>query len=151
LVAYFLAWIIRPVTEMLYRRLKIPRVIGGSFSLLLLVAVFGAAFCMLVNILIRQAIEFIKNTPVYLGIIAEKLDSVCEHMDGLVGFNCGTLRGYLDDNIIRTVDMVKNDVMPKMTKNTISFTIKFVEGTHVGFSPTGSSPKRSTPTGLPST
>lgn len=126
LVAYFLAWIIRPVTEMLYRRLKIPRVIGGSFSLLLLVAVFGAAFCMLVNILIRQAIEFIKNTPVYLGIIAEKLDSVCEHMDGLVGFNCGTLRGFLDDNIIRTVDMVKNDVMPKMTKHTISFTIKFV-------------------------
>jgi hypothetical protein len=36
--AYFLAWIIRPVTEFLYRRLKIPRIVGGTVSLLVLTA-----------------------------------------------------------------------------------------------------------------
>jgi sporulation integral membrane protein YtvI len=126
LIAYFLAWIIRPVTELLYRRLKIPRIIGGTCSLILLVTVFGTALCMLINILIKQAIEFIKNVPVYLGVIAGKLDAVCEYFDGLVGFGCGTLRAFVDENILHTVNMVKTDVMPKISKHTISFTIKFV-------------------------
>lgn len=126
LVAYFLAWIIRPVTESLYRRLKIPRIIGGSCSLLLLVAVFGTAFCMLVNILIKQAIEFIKNIPIFLGIIAEKLDNICKHCDGLVGCHDGTLKAIVDENIMQTVNMVKTQVMPKITRHTISLTVKMV-------------------------
>lgn len=126
IVAYFLAWIIRPVTEMLYRRLKIPRIVGGSFSLILLIGVFGTAFCMLINILIKQAIQFVKNVPIYLNILADKLDSVCAYFDGLVGFNCGTMRTIVDDNIMQTVNMVKTDVMPKLTKNSITITIKFV-------------------------
>lgn len=126
LVAYFLAWIIRPVTEALYRRLKIPRIIGGTFSLILLVGVFGTAFCMLINILIKQAILFIKNIPIWLNVIAGKLDSICEHMDGLMGCNSGTIRTMVDDNLTQTVNMVKTDIMPKLTKHSISFTIKFV-------------------------
>jgi sporulation integral membrane protein YtvI len=126
LVAYFLAWIIRPVTELLNRRFKIPRIVGGAFSLILLVGVFGTAFCMLINILIKQAIEFVKNIPVYLGIIADKLDNICKYCDGLVGFNDGTLRAVVDDNIVNTINMVKTEVMPKITKHTISITVKMV-------------------------
>ncbi len=126
LVAYFLAWIIRPVTESLYRRLKIPRIIGSSCSLLLLVAVFGTAFCMFVNILIKQAIEFLKNIPIFLGIIADRLDSICKHCDGLVGCSDGTLKTIVDENIMQTINMVKTQVMPKITKHTISFTVKMV-------------------------
>ncbi|MDD3172681.1 MAG: sporulation integral membrane protein YtvI [Herbinix sp.] len=126
LVAYFLAWIIRPVTELLYRRLKIPRIIGGSFALILLVAVFGTAFCMLIKILIEQAIEFVKNVPIYLNMIADKLDAVCQHCDNLVGFDGGTIRNIVDDNIIQTINMVKQNIMPKITHQTISITIKFI-------------------------
>lgn len=126
IVAYFLAWIIRPVTERLYRRLKIPRIIGGSFSLILLLGVFGTAICMLIKILIRQGIEFVKNIPIYLGEIADKLDSICSQYDGVVGLQDGTIRTVLDENIMQTVTMVKSNVMPKITQNTISMTVKMV-------------------------
>lgn len=126
LVAYFIAWIIRPVTESLYRRFKIPRIVGGSFSLILLVAVFGTAIFMLIRILIRQAFELVKNIPVYLNVIADKLDIICKHCDDLAGLNCGTLRNIIDDNIIETVNMVKTSIMPKLTQHSISFTIKFI-------------------------
>lgn len=124
--AYFIAWIIRPVTDMLYRRLKIPRIIGGSCSLILLVAVFGTALCMLTKILIKQSIEFIKNVPIYMNYLADKVDALCKHCDGMLGYNCGTLRGVVDDNIMNTVNRIKTDVMPRMTQQTISMTIKFV-------------------------
>jgi len=126
MVASFLAWIIRPVTDVLYRRLKIPRIVGGSFSLLLLIAVFGTAFGMLIHILILQAIEFIKNIPIYLDLIAGKLDNICRHLDGLVGFDCGTIRTFVDENILQTITMVKTDVIPELTKHSISITVKFV-------------------------
>lgn len=126
LVAYFLAWIIRPVTEALYQRMKIPRVIGGSFSLLLLVGVFGTAFCMMINILIKQAILFIKNIPIWYDVIAGKLDSVCAYMDNLFGCNCGTVRNIVDDNLKNTVIMVKTDIIPKLTKQSIFITIQLV-------------------------
>ncbi len=125
-VAYFLAWIIRPITELLYRKLKIPRVIGGSFSLLLLVGLFGTAFFMLVNILLKQAIELIRNLPVYLNLIADKLDHICGYCDGLFGLAVGTIRTIVDDNIINTINMVKTDVMPNITKQTVSITVKMV-------------------------
>lgn len=125
-VAYFLAWIIRPVTETLYRRLKMPRIIGGSLSLILLVGVFGTAFGMLINILIKQAIQFIKNIPVWLNVLAGKLDLFCEYLDGLLGCNCGTMRTMVDDNLTQTVNMVKSNIMPKLTKHSFSITVKFV-------------------------
>jgi sporulation integral membrane protein YtvI len=126
LVAYFLSWIIRPVTEMLYRRLRIPKIFGGSLSLMLLLGVFGTAFCMLINILIKQAILFIRNFPVWLSMIAGKLDSICDYMDGLLGCSGGTMRNNVDDNLMQTVNMVKTDIIPKLTKHSVSITIKLV-------------------------
>jgi len=126
LVSYFLAWLIKPVTETLYRRFKIPRIVGGSFSLILLVAVFGTALFMLIKILIRQSFELIKNIPIYLNTIAEKLDVICKHCDGMAGLNLGTMKSILDENVNATVNMVKTNIMPKITQHSISFTIQFV-------------------------
>ena len=124
LAAYFLAWLIRPVTETLYRRLKIPRIVGGSFSLILLIAVFGTSFCMLINILIKQAITFIRNLPIYLNVVAGKLDRICVYCDDIMGLNSGSSRGFVDENITQTINKVKTDVIPELTQHTISVTIK---------------------------
>ncbi|MDF2942923.1 MAG: putative rane protein [Herbinix sp.] len=126
LVAYFLAWIIRPVTETLYKRFKIPRVLGGSFSLLLLFVVFGTAIGLLINILLKQTIAFIRNIPIYVAVIADKLDNICKGCDDFMGLNSGTIRTMVDDNIISTVNKVKSNIMPQITEHTISFTIWFV-------------------------
>lgn len=126
LVSYFLAWIIKPVAESLYRRFKIPRIIGGSFSLILLVAVFGTAFFMLIKILIRQSFELIKNMPIYLNLIAGKLDAICNRCDGLAGLDTGTMKSILNDNVTATITMVKTSIMPKITQHSISFTVQFI-------------------------
>lgn len=126
IIAYFLAWIIRPVTEFLYRKLKIPRIVGGSLSLFLLLAVFGTAIGMLIKILIRQAIAFVRNSPVYLNIIADKLDSICSSCDKMLGFNSGSIRTIVDDNIRNTIERVKTDLMPRITEQTISITIGMI-------------------------
>ncbi len=126
LVAYFLACIIRPVTETLYRRLRIPRILGASISLFILFAVFGTGICLLINILIKQAITFIRNLPIYLNIITNKLDRICIGCDELFGLEEGTLRSMVDDNLIQTVNRVKNNLMPELTEHTVSITVAMV-------------------------
>lgn len=123
LIAYFLAWIIRPVTESLYRRFHLPRILGGTLSLLLLFAVFGTGICLLINILIKQAIAFIRNLPVYLNMIANKLDRICMGCDELFGLEDGTLRDMVDDNLMQTVNRIKKNLMPQVTEHTISITV----------------------------
>lgn len=126
LVAYFLAWLIRPVTDSLYRRFKMPRILSGTLALLLLFVVFGTGIVLLINILVKQAIAFLRNLPIYLGMIADKLDHICKGCDELFGLKEGTLRGMVDDNLTQTVDRVKNNLMPKITEHTISITIGMI-------------------------
>lgn len=123
LIAYFLAWLIRPVTETLYRRLRLPRILGGTLSLLLLFAVFGTGIGLLINILIKQTIAFIRNLPVYLNLIANKLDHICMGCDELFGLEDGTLREMVDDNLMRSVNRIKSNWMPQLTEHTIAITV----------------------------
>ena len=126
LIAYFMAWIVRPVTELLHRKLKVPRLIGGMLSLLILIGVVGTGTFFLINALVKQAIEFIKNLPVYLEQIADKLDHICHGCDKIFGLSQGTIRGIVDDNLVQTVDRVKTNIMPGITQQTISFMIKLI-------------------------
>ncbi len=126
LFSYFLAWIVRPVTESLYRKFKIPRILGGAGSLLLLVAVFGTSICLLINILVKQAIAFIRNLPIYLDLIASKLDKICNHCDKLFGLDGGTMRSTMDENILQTINRVKTQVIPEITQHSISITIRVI-------------------------
>ncbi len=123
LIAYFLAWIIRPVTESLHRRWRIPRILGGSAALLLLVAVFGTSICLLINILIKQSITFIRNLPIYMDAIAEKLDHICSGCDAMFGLDGGTIRGFVDENLLSGYNRLKANLMPELTEHTISITI----------------------------
>lgn len=129
--AYFFAWIIRPVTEQLYRKLKIPRVIGGTFALLLLTAVFGTAFCMLINIMIKQTLLFMRNIPMYINITADKLDTLCRHCDNLMGFDGGTARAFVDEHLIQALNNLNSKLMPELTQHTISILIWTIEFTGI--------------------
>ena len=123
-IAYFLAWVVRPVTEFFNRRLKIPRIIGGSISLILLIAALGCGLLLLIDKLITQVITFIKNVPIYLDIMADKLDSICQRWDGLFGLSDGTIRAVVDENILQTINNVKNNILPGLTQHSISIAVK---------------------------
>lgn len=124
--AYFLAWIIHPVTEAMYRRFKLPRIVGGTAALLLLFAVFGTSFCMLINILIRQTITLIKNLPVYINLLSARLDIICGWCDKVFELDCGTIRGLVDENMIQGMNKMSTGLVPKLTQHTIQITIWFV-------------------------
>lgn len=126
LLAYLLAWIIRPSTEFLYKKARIPRAIGGSVSLLILIFIFGAALYYLGNLLIKQAVNFARSIPVYLSVLAGKLDNICSNCDEILGLRVGSARGLMDDNIVKMVDKVKTDVIPGITARTLNFTVKIV-------------------------
>lgn len=123
IIAYFLAWIIQPATDFLYRKFKLSRGIGGALSLLVLLLVAGTGIAFLIKTLIRQAINVIKNMPIYITIIADKLDYLCEGCDELFGLSEGTIRAIVDENILQTVDNYTSNIVPSLTERTISFTI----------------------------
>lgn len=126
LFAYFLAWIVRPVTDFFYRRLRIPRIIGGTVSLLVLSVITGTGLFFLCNTLMKQAIAFLKNIPIYLNLMADKLDRICENCDEMFGLAVGTARRVVDDNMLKMVDRVKTEVIPGITAQTLSMTIKII-------------------------
>ncbi len=123
LFAYFLAWIIRPSTEFLYRKLKMPRIIGGILSLSVVLAVLGTALYYLFHTLLKQTIMLIRNIPIYAEAITGKLDYLCSGCDRAFGLMKGTMRGVMDDNMEHMVDHLKTNVMPGITQRTISFII----------------------------
>lgn len=122
--AYLLAWIIRPIADFLYRKIKIPRTIGGSVSLLALVFLLGLGLYYLGKLLIKQALSFARSIPAYLSILAGKLDSICGSCDDIFGLAAGSARRAMDDNIMKMVDKVKTDVIPGMTSRTLGLTVK---------------------------
>ncbi len=126
IIAYFLAWIIRPVTEAMYRRLKIPRIVGGTAALLLLFAVFGTGLFMLINILLKQTITLIKNLPIYMDLISVRLDTICSRCDRVFELDYGTVRAYVDDNIMESVNKLSDGLMPKLTQQTLHIAIWIV-------------------------
>lgn len=124
--AYILSWIVRPVTEFLYNKVKIPRLIAGSASLFLFFVILSMALGYLGNILIKQAINFVRNIPAYLSILAGKLDNICSSCDELLGLAAGSVREVVDDHMMKIVDKVKTDVIPGITTRTLHFALKAV-------------------------
>ena len=124
--AYLLAWIIRPSTEFLYRKVKIPRAIGGSVSLVVLIFIIGSGLFYLGNLIIKQAVNFARSIPVYLNILAGKLDNICSSFDEILGLTAGSARESMDDNILKMVDKVKTDVIPGMTAKTINLAVNII-------------------------
>ena len=126
IISYLLAMMIRPSTEFLYRRFKINRIIGGTISLVVFLAIVGTGIFYLVKILFKQAVTFIRNIPIYFEILLDKLDNICKGCDEIFGFTNGTAMTFVDDNLNSMVIRLRTDIVPGITERTISFTIGLV-------------------------
>lgn len=124
--AYMLAWIVRPTTEFLYKKARVPRTVGGSISILVLISLVGTGLVYLGNLLIKQAVNFARNIPAYLNILAGKLDNICSNCDDIFGMTAGSARVFIDDNMFKMVDKVKSDIIPGLTARTLNFTVQIV-------------------------
>lgn len=125
-IAYILSWIVRPVTEFLHNKLKLPRLLAGSASLLLLFIILSTVIFYLGNILIKQSFNFIRNIPAYLSILAGKLDDICSNCDKFFGLAAGSVRATVDEYMLKIVDKVKTNIIPDLTTRTFQFAISAV-------------------------
>lgn len=127
LVAYFIAWVLRPIVGFLNHKLRMPRLIAGILSLGLLGT--GAVWLMiyLLTILVEQIVYFLKNIPIYLAVISEKMDSLCDGCDGFLGVQLGSARGLMDTNMDNLLNTVKTVLIPKLTLKSFDYAINVVE------------------------
>lgn len=126
IIAYFIAWILLPIVRFLNKKLLIPRSIGAILTL----GLFGSALfwvgCKLCNILKYQAITLIRNTPVYLTRISGFLDNICGSCDHLFGIQLGTIRGLFDDNMENVIILVRTEILPTFTSQSIKYAINIL-------------------------
>lgn len=128
IIAFILALIIRPLTDFLQSRLRFPRILGSVLSMILLSLIIMVGLFYLFNTLFKQSVSFLRNLPIYLNIIADKLDSICSSCDEIFDLALGTARAFIDDHMFQVVDKVRTEVMPGITQQTISIAIKLVGG-----------------------
>jgi sporulation integral membrane protein YtvI len=63
---------------------------------------------------------------VYLTILADKIDYICKGCDEMFGLTSGYVRSLVDDNMTQMINRVKTNIMPRITEQTISFTIGLI-------------------------
>jgi sporulation integral membrane protein YtvI len=123
ILAYFIAWILLPVVRFLNNKLHVPKVIGSIVSLMVLGTAVIAAMCYLCDMFLKQLTFFIKNVPVYLAILSGHIDNLCSSCDDLFGTKLGTVRELFDSNMDNVIILIRTDVMPSLTSQSLRFAI----------------------------
>jgi len=126
ILAYFIAWLLLPIVRFLNHKLRIPKVIGGIISLGLLGTIVVWIVNYLGNILIKQVAILLQNMPIYLSILASRVDSFCCGCDKFFGIELGSARGIVDSNMESMLYTVKKDIMPAITSQSFNIIVGIV-------------------------
>lgn len=124
--AYFFAWLLRPMVSFLHRKLKIPLVIGGSFGVLLLLIVISLILFYIGRVIFNQLLMLLKNIPVYEQILTKQIDGICRTSDRMLKLEGGTVKSFVDQGIDQMVAYLQNDILPRLTEQTIKIVISAV-------------------------
>lgn len=123
ILAYFVAWILLPVVRFLNKKLHMPRIIGGILSLILLSIIVTFVIYNLISLFMKQLTVLIKNIPIYVSVISGHIDDICSSCDNLFGIELGTVRELFDSNMENVVVLVRTEVMPEITSQSIRLAI----------------------------
>lgn len=125
-VAYFISWILLPIVRFLNQKLKFPKMTASILSLIFTGGIFIWVFGYLMNLLFSQIITLLKNMPIYLAILADKVDMFCVGFDKFLGTPSGTARGVVDNQIDHVLVIMKTRVIPGMTARSLQLAIGIV-------------------------
>lgn len=123
LIAYFIAWILRPFAGWLNRKFRIPLFIGGGVGIVLLLTLFGTAIFFISKLLFEQLTLFLKNIPVYVSYLENKLGGICDGCDTLFGFDDGTVLDYMMKGVESLYDKIQSEMLPAITGKTFQILI----------------------------
>lgn len=112
---YFIAWIAAPIVTYLTVRVKVPRGVSSSGTILVFTFVVGTILFLLGRAVFLQIRTLCINLPVYEAMITTTIDEICKHCDKWFHFSGGTMRMMIYDSLENFVTMVQTKVVPNMT------------------------------------
>lgn len=118
LVAYFIAWMLRPLAGWMNKKFKIPIFIGGGIGLACLFGILGTGIFFIGKILIEQLTLFLKNIPTYISYLENQLGGICDGCDTLFELEAGTVLGYMTTSIEGIYVKIQSDILPAITGKT---------------------------------
>ena len=124
--AYFFAWVLRPIVSFLHRKLRVPLVVGGSLGVIVLLLAFSLLLFYLGRVVFNQLLLLVKNIPVYEQIITKQIDGICKAWDRMLRLENGTVNTFVDRGIDQIVTYIQNDMLPRLTEQTIKILISVV-------------------------
>ncbi len=124
--AYFIAWILFPVVKFLSGKLRFPRMVSSIMSLALVGGILTFIFSYLSKLLFSQIVTLLKNMPIYLNILASKVDTFCKSFDKLFGIESGTMREVVDNQIDNVIIIVRTRVIPSVTAKSLHLAIGII-------------------------
>lgn len=123
IIAYFFAWILRPIVSWLRRKLKVPLVFGGIVCVIILTSAFAILLFYLGRVLFNQLLLFLRNIPAYLQFLSTELEGLCTGCDRLFRLQQGTMREIANSGMDTLIVYVQENVMPLLTVQTIKIAI----------------------------
>lgn len=123
LFAYFIAWIVRPVVGFLNKKLHLPMVLSGSICVASLLAGILLGLFYLGKLLVHEVILLLRNLPVYEQKISIMLQEACCELENFFGISQRSISGFLKEQSGSIVLYLQNNVVPDLTKRTISIVV----------------------------
>lgn len=120
IIAYLIALLLRPVVCFMHRWLKIPLILGGVVSVIVLMGAILTGLFFLIKNLIFQLAMFMQNFPAHLEAVMQRLDFICKCCDDWLGLEAGTVRVAAEQGIRSVADSVSEYVQPEITKYSVA-------------------------------
>lgn len=121
LLAYFIAWILRPFAAFLHKRLHLPLMAGGGLGLLLLLAGAGSGIYFLGRLFLNQMVGFFQNFPIYQTYIQTQVEGLCGGCDRLFRLPAGTAFRTFSAGMESIGARIRDEFLPAVTQRTIQF------------------------------
>lgn len=125
-LAYCISAGLLPLVYFLNRKFRVPKLFGGVLTLGIVGTGIGWALFYILDILLKQVVILLKNMPIYLSILSNYLDKLCEGFDKFLGIKLGTMQSFIYSNFDGVLVVIKDKIMPVITTRSINLLIGIV-------------------------
>lgn len=112
LLAYFIAWIAKPIVECLVIRFRVPRTLSSIITIFLFLTVFIGLLIYLVQALLSQLRNLFINIPVYQEMLQGHVSNICHWGEDILGLDTGTIQHMFYSKMDSIIEIVQVNLFP---------------------------------------
>ncbi len=126
IVAYLIASALLPLVRLLNSKIRLPKLFGGIITLGVIGSGIGYGSFYLMDILIKQIVNLLKNMPIYLAMLSGYLDKFCESCDKILGVKLGSMQSFIYSNFDGILVVIKDKIIPVITTRSLNLLIAII-------------------------